>query len=456
MDQRRVFRALTQLPTDERIRALERIIPVKWVQEVLHETGHDKRHCPCLPHWFMVYFVLGMGLFPKDSYRQIYKNLQRFRRGGTPTRTALGEARQGLGVTPMRLLSGKVVRLLATPATPGSFYRGMRLMATDGFVLDLFDSPANESFFGKPQSGRAEGAFPQARVLALCETGTHVLYRWAVASISTGENSMAPDVLRWLEEDMLLLWDRGFLSYNNLRRVQQRKAQLLARIKCNLIFEPVEVLPDGSYLARMYPSARCRKNDKDGIEVRIIEYTLDEPTRPHEGKPHRLLTTLLDAKLDPAKDLIVLYHQRWEEELAIDEVKTHQKERPVLRSQTPQGVEQEIEGLLLAHFAIRALMFEAASEQGLDPRRLSFTGTLKILRCRLPEAPRNPKDKAGRQRWWEDLIAEVGEEVLPPRRNRINPRVIKRKMSKWPKKRAHHRHPPQPTKPFRESIVITS
>jgi Transposase DDE domain/Insertion element 4 transposase N-terminal len=455
MDRQRVFRALTQLPTDERIRALERILPLKQVQAVLHETGHDKRHCPRLPHSFMVYFVLGMGLFPKDCYRQIYKNLQRFRRGGTPTRTALGEARKGLGLAPLRLLSTQTVRLLATPDTPGSFYRGMRLMATDGFVLNLPDTPANEQFFGKPQSGRAEGAFPQARVLALCETGTHVLYRWAVQPIRTGENTMAPDVLRWLEADMLLLWDRGFLSYNNLRRVQDRQAQLLARIKSNLIFEPTKVLPDGSYLAKIYPSAKHRKKDEDGIEVRIIEYTLDEPNRPHEGKPHRLLTTLLDAKLDPAKELIVLYHERWEEELTIDELKTHQKERPVLRSQTPEGVEQEIEGLLLAHYAVRALMFEAASEQGLDPRRLSFTGTLKILRCRLPEVPKSAKDKAGLRRWWQDLVAEVGEEVLPARRNRSNPRVIKCKMSKWPKKRPHHRNPPQPSKPFHESIVIT-
>ena len=455
MDRRPLFHALQELPTDERIRALERIIPLDVVQEVLHETGHDRRHCPCLPHWFMAYFVLGLGLFAKDSYAQIYKNLQRFRKGVTPQSNTFTQARQGLGVAPIRRLVARLVRLLASPDTPNSFYRGMRLMATDGFVLDLPDSPANARIFGKPQSGRTEGAFPQARVLALCETGTHVLYKWLVKPISTGEVSMAPYVLRWLEEGMLLLWDRGFLSYKNLKQVKEQKAHLVARIKSNLVFAPIQVLADGSFLAKMYPSSWCRHKDQDGIVVRIIEYTLEDPNRPSKEKVHRLLTTLLDAQLDPAKELIVLYHERWEEELTIDEVKTHQLERPVLRSQTPAGVVQEIEGLLLGHFAVRAVMFEAASAQGLAPRRMSFVGTLKVLRCRLPEVPKDAEDVVGRQRWWEDLVAEVSEAVLPQRRDRINPRVIKRKMSKWPKKRPCHRRPPPPTRTFRESIHVT-
>jgi hypothetical protein len=455
MDRHALFAPLQQLPSDERIRALERIIPPDVVQQVLEQTGHARRNCPRLPHWFMAYFVIALSLFRKDSSRQVFKNLQRFQPGGTPQRNTLTQARKGLGVAPLRRLVNQVVRLLATPQTPGAFYRGMRLMATDGFVLDLPDSPDNARIFGKPQSGRAEGAFPQARVLALCETGTHAFYRWMVKPISTGEVRMAPYVLRWLEEDMLLLWDRNFLSYKNLQQVRRRQAHLLARIKSNLIFEPIEALCDGSYLAKMYPSPKHRAADQEGILVRLIEYTLDDPGRPHEGKPHRLLTTLLDADLDPAKELIVLYHQRWEEELAIDEVKTHQEEGGLLRSQTPAGVVQEIDGLLLGHYAVRSLMSQAAAPGGLDPRRLSFVGTLKVLRCRLPEVPKDPTDQAGRQRWWQDLLAEVAEEVLPPRRSRINPRVIKRKMSKWPKKRPHHRQTPQPTKPFRESIVIT-
>jgi len=445
------FKYLAQLPSDERVRALERIIPRQTVQEVLQQTGHAKRRYKILPAWFVVWLVIGLGLFANDSHTQIYKHLQRFRRRGTPSRSALGEARNGLGVAVLRHLASRVVRLLATPQTPEAFYKGMRLMALDGFVVDLPDTPDNARIFGKPKSGRAEGAYPQARILSLCEAGTHVLYRHLVKPIRVGEVTMADYLLRWLEEGMLVLWDRGFLSYKMLRRVQLRKAHLLARVKSNFVFEPIEVLPDGSYLAKMYPSSYHRKKDQDGTVVRIIEYTLNDPGRPTKEKKHRLLTTLLDATAHPAKEVSVLYHQRWEHELTIDELKTHQLARPELRSKTPARVIQEIEGLMLAHYVVRTLMFEAAQRAGVAPVQLSFTATLKILRCRLPEVP---KSGAGQRRWWEDLLAEVGEAVLEPRRDRINPRVIKRKMSKWHKKRPHHYKTPQPSMPFRESIHI--
>jgi hypothetical protein len=262
---------------------------------------------------------------------------------------------------------------------------------------------------------------------------------------------MAAYLLRFLREDMLLLWDRGFLSYALVQRVRQRRAHLLARVKNGLVFRPLRRLRDGSYVAKLYPSPRHRDRDAGGVRVRVIEYTLKDPGRPGSGQKQRLLTTLPDARRHPAKRLIVLYHERWEEELAIDELKTHQRERPVLRSETPAGVLQEIAGLLLAHYVVRVLMSEAARPKGLPPRRLSFTGTLKVLRCRLPECP---KSRQGLQRWYEDLLAEVGEEVLPERRNRINPRVIKRKMSNWRKKRPEHRRCPQPTKKFRQSVLM--
>jgi Transposase DDE domain len=248
-----------------------------------------------------------------------------------------------------------------------------------------------------------------------------------------------------------VLWDRNFLSYRTLSEVRQRKAHLLARIKKNMIFEPIRVLDDGSYLSKIYRNSYDRQKDRNGILVRIIEYSFDDPGRPGSGESHRLLTTLLDDKLDPAEALIVGYHERWEEELTIDELKTHQRERPVLRSQTPGGVVQELYGLLLGHYVIRVLMQEAAATQGIDPRRLSFTGTLKILRCRLPESPAS---RRGLRQWYHNLVSEIAEEVLPERRDRINPRVIKRKMSNWRKKRPEHRHYPQPAKEFAAAIVM--
>jgi Transposase DDE domain len=295
--------------------------------------------------------------------------------------------------------------LQATPDTQGAFYAGLRLMALDSFVVDVPDSPANARVFGRPGSGRSPAAFPQARVLALCEVGTHVLWRTLTKPCHRSEVTMAAYLLRFLQEGMLLLWDRGFLSYHLVHQVLQRRAHLLARIKNNLVFRPIRRLRDGSYLAKLYRSPAHRDRDEGGLLVRIIEYTLNDPGRSGLGEKHRLLTTLLDAARHPAKRLIVLYHERWEEELAIDELKTHQRERPVLRSETPAGVVQEIDGLLLAHFVVRVLMSEAARRTNLPPRRLSFTGTLKVLRCRLPECP---KSRSGLQRWYEDFSGGVG------------------------------------------------
>jgi hypothetical protein len=451
IDIREEANACASWPTPERLRALQRILPRARVEGILARTGHDRTPCPRLPGWFMVWFVVALGLFCRDCYRQVFRWLQPFRPGGTPGRTTLCEARERLGVAPLRTLAEQVIELQGTPASPGAFYRGMRTMALDGFVVDVPDTPANARAFGRPGSGRAPGAFPQARVLSLCETGSHVLWRSLIKPQARGEVTMAHHLLRFLREDMLLLWDRNFLSYRTVSEVRRHGAHLLARIKSNLIFEPIRVLSDGSYLAKLYRSAADRRRDRDGIPVRIIEYTFDDPGRPGSGQPHRLLTTLLDEGLDPAETLIVLYHERWEEELAIDELKTHQRERPVLRSQTPGGVVQELYGLLLGHYVIRVLMQAAAASEGLDPQRMSFTGALKILRCRLAECPAS---RRGRSRWYHNLVAEIAEEVLPERRDRINPRVIKRKMSNWRKKRPEHRHYPQPTKGFAEAIVM--
>src|SRR4051812_16337113 len=443
--------ALASWPTRERTRALKRIIPRARVEEVLARTGHDRARCRRLPGWFLVWFVIALGLFCRDCYRQVFRWLQPFRPGAIPPRSTLCEARKRLGVAPMRLLTEQVIRLQGTPTTPGAFYRGMRTMALDGFVVDLPDTPSNQRAFGRPGSGRAAAAFPQARVLSLCETGSHVLWRSLIKPCARGEVTMAHHLLRSLQKDMLLLWDRNFLSYRTVSEVRQRGAHLLARIRSNLIFEPIRVLSDGSYLAKLYRSPADRRMDRDGIPVRIIEYTFDDPGRPGSGEAHRLLTTLLDEALDPAETLIVLYHERWEEELTIDELKTHQRERPVLRSQTPGGVVQELYGLLLGHYVIRVLMQEAAAVSGIDPHRLSFTGTLKILRCRLPESPAS---RRGLRQWYRNLVAEVAEEVLEERRDRINPRVIKRKMSNWRKKRPEHRNHPQPRKDFKAAIVM--
>ena len=432
-----------------RLSGLKRIVPASLVKRILRQSDQHTRIGARLPAQLVLWFVLALGLFCRDCYRQVFRALRPFRRGGVPGRSTLCEARHRLGTRPLVLLARQVVQLLGRPDTPEAFYRRMRLMAVDGFVLDVPDSPTNARVFGRSPGSRGASAFPQLRVLALCEAGTHVIWRWLSKPIRCSEQSMCPPLLRELQAGMLLLWDRNFLSFARVQQVVSRGAHLLARVQKNPVFKPIKRLADGSYLAKLYPTKAHRRRDRDGVIVRIIEYTFADPGRPGTGPRHRLLTTLRDATLDPAPALIALYHERWEEELAIDELKTHQLERPVLRSQTPAGVIQELYALLLDHYILRVLMVEAAVQQQLPPRRMSFTATLKILRCRIPEYPARP---SAQRRWWSDLLAEISDEPLPPRRDRINPRVIKRKMSKWKKKRPHHYHYPQPTMHFRQSI----
>ena len=433
----------------QRLNALYRIIPRDEVKRVLAQAGR-RRLCPRLPDLFVVYFVLALGLFCCDCYRQVFRWLRPWKQGTVPGRSTLCEARRRLGLIPLVKLAGRIVKLLAGPGTHGAFHRDLRLMAIDGFVVDIADSGENERVFGRPQGGRAPGAFPQARIVALCEAGTHVLWRWLIKPIRVKEQKMADYLLGHLQAGMLLMWDRGFLSYRRVAQVIQRNAHLLAQVKKDLILKPICHLGDKSYLAKLYRNSQDRKRDRYGIVVRVLDYELNDPRRTGHRKRHRLITTLVDAKLDPALTLIELYHVRWEEELTIDELKTHQG-RPVLRSQTPAGVVQELYAMLLDHFVVRTLMFEAAREAQAPPLSMSFVGTLKILRCRIPSCPRTRKALA---RWWRNLVREVAEEVLPTRRNRINPRVIKRKMSKWKKKQPCHRGPPQPQNQFIDTIVL--
>ena len=178
--------ALASWPTGERLRALQRIIPRAQVEAVLAQTGHDRIVCTRLPGWFMVWFLIALGLCCRDCYRQLFRWLQPFRPGAVPGRSTLCEARQRLGIAPLRVLAERVIHLLSLPSTPGAFYRGMRMMALDGFVLDLADTPANARAFGRPGSGRTPGAFPQVRLLALCETGSHILWRLLLKPLRHG------------------------------------------------------------------------------------------------------------------------------------------------------------------------------------------------------------------------------------------------------------------------------
>lgn len=275
----------------------------------------------------------------------------------------------------------------------------------------------------------------------------------------SGEQRLAPGLFRHLRPDMLLVWDRGFFSYPLWKWAVTQGCQLLARVSSRLVLRPTQPLADGSYLAKIYPRESERNRDRQGLVVRVIRYTLNDPQRVGHGQEHVLLTTLLDAGRYPAEELVLLYHERWEIELVYDEQKTHQNPWRVtksadLRSQTPLGVLQELYALSIGHFVVRSVMAQAAGREGLDPDRLSFVGCLQILRCRLPECP-DPAS-ASFAEWYGGLLWEVGRERTDDavRRNRINPRVVKVKMSNFKKKRPEHRPIPPLLKTFRESVVM--
>src|SRR5262249_50933607 len=317
--------------------------------------------------------------------------------------------------------------------------------------------PANARVFGRPTGGRGDGAFPQVRKLSLVELGTHAELAFVLKPCRRSESSMLAGLLRHVRPGMLLVCDRNFFSYPLWPQLARRGAQLLCRVKCHLVLQPLASLADGSYLAKIYPDAAARAQDRDGIVVRVLRYTLDDPQRVGHGDVHTLLTTLLDASAYPATELIGLYHERWEHELVYDEQKTHQAPRQAgkeaqVRSEAPAGVVQEIYALSLGRYVTRALMAEAAAGAGLDPDRLSFMNCLRILRLRLPECRSGRAEEY--QRWYALLLAEMAQERLPKRANRINPRVVKRKMSKFTQTRPCHRPEPPLRKKFVDTIVL--
>jgi hypothetical protein len=454
------------LPADEtgrvldRLSALEKVISPTDIQQVLLETGRVNPRACKLTHEVMMWIVLAMGIFTNLPIRQVFKCARRFRASeGTPCRSALCVARQRLGVEPVERLFERVVHPLAGPDTPGAFYRGLRLVAVDGTLEDVPDTPANDAFFGRPTSGkRGDGAFPQVRKLSLVEVGTHIEFALCTGTYHTAEQTLFPQLLPHLQPGMLLLCDRGFFSYELWEKlVISRGIHVLARVTKSMVLKPIRRLFDGSYLAKIYPSHKHRQKDRSGILVRVIKYTLDDPQRVGHQEEHTLMTDLLNEMQYPAWELIPGYHWRWEHELVYDQQKTHQDppraSKPThLRSEKPTGVIQEIYAVSLSHFVIRSLMFQAASRAALDTDRLSFTGCFQILQCRLPECDsRRPESL---QAWYDALLEEMGCERIEPRRNRINPRVIKRKMKNWLKKRPEHRHQPPLTKTFMESVVM--
>ena len=366
---------------------LTKVFPPEVVDAVIASCGRTEQRRRSLPARSVAYFAMGMALHSDGSYEDVLAlvsdGLAWSEREEHPVRlankAAISHARDRLGPKPLAALFDKVAQPLAEPGTPGCFLAGRRLVAIDGTCLDLADTPANDEHFGRPGVAKGErAAFPQARVVAVAECGTHAMFDAVIGPYTTGENAAARALLSRLEAGMCCLADRGFYSFEAWNEARETGADLLWRVKDNLGLEPTEELADGSWLAEVFDSVADRKRAHP-VVVRVVEYTIADGRDP--TGPFRLITTILDPNEASATELATTYAERWKIESSFDELKTHQRgPRAVLRSRTPELVIQEIWGHLCCHYAIRSLMFDAARTAGRDPDRVSFVAALRISR----------------------------------------------------------------------------
>jgi hypothetical protein len=390
-------RTIAELPNGTRITdyislgVLATTFPLSQVKAVLAAQKKTSRRQRELPAHIVVYYVIALALFMQGSYREVLRCLleglawllgphQAVKITG---KSGISQARARLGWAVLQQLYDEVVKPVAVKNTRGAWYRHWQLVSLDGSTLDVADEQENVQAFGRPGVRRGASAYPQIRFVALVENGTHVLFGTRLGGYATGEITLAPEVMVALQKGMLCLADRNFFGFRLWNQARAQGADLLWRIKKNLRLPVEKRLPDGSYRSRIYPSERDRRHQTNGVVVRVIDYRLDGVA---DAEPlYRLVTTILDPSAAPAEELAALYHERWEIEGALDELKTHLRgAKIVLRSKTPDLVRQEFYGLLLAHFAIRGLMHEAALQAGEDPDRLSFLHAVRVLRRKLP------------------------------------------------------------------------
>ena len=376
-----------RLPDLVSVGLLTKVFPAEVVDAVITECDRTEKRRRSLPARSMVYFAMGMALHSEGSYEDVLAMIsdglawahRDERSGKLANKAAISHARDRLGPEPMALLFSRVAVPLASADTPGCWLVGRRLVAIDGTCLDLPDTPANDAHFGRPGVMKGErSAFPQARVVALAECGTHAIFDAVISPYTTSENAASAQLLGRLEPGMLCLADRGFYSFKAWENARGTGADLLWRVKDNLKLDPVQDLPDGSWTADVFDSVADQARRRP-VRVRVVGYTIEDGRDP--SGPYRLITTLLDQDEAPATQLAAAYAQRWEIETSFDELKTHQRgPRTVLRSKSPKLVTQEIWGHLCCHYAIRTLMLDAAQDAGRDPDRVSFVAALRISR----------------------------------------------------------------------------
>lgn len=386
-------RTVAELPSGARITdfislgVVTKTFPITTIKAALKDTGKTSIRQRDLPAHVVVYYVIALAFYMQSSYCEVLRCLLegiKWLLGPEAIvkvtgKSGISQARTRLGWEPVRQVHDEVVKPIAVKATKGAWYKSWRVVSLDGSTLDIADEKGNEEAFGRPSSSRGSSAFPQLRFVSLVENGTHVLFGTRMGDYKTGEITLAKEALPSLCKGMLCLADRIFYGFELWKKASGAGADLVWRIKANICLPCEKRLPDGSYLSRIYGSQKDQRRKENGVVVRVIEYRLVGV----EGAEtlYRLLTTILDHEVAPAEELAALYHERWEIETALDELKTHLRgSRIVLRSKTPDLVRQEFYGLMMAHFAIRGLMHEAALKADEDPDKLSFLHAVRVVR----------------------------------------------------------------------------
>jgi transposase IS4-like protein/DDE family transposase len=366
---------------------LARTFPVELVDRVIDQFWVREMRSRKLPARLVFYLVLALCLFPQESYRSAMKILVKaFGRGSdgslVPTAEAIGNARRRLGADPVETVVRHVIQPVASQDTRGAWYQGWRLVAFDGTTFTVPDTDDNDAQFGRPGTGRGDGkgAYPQAQAACLIELGTHAVFDARLEPYRVSENTLIEEMFIALKPGMLVLADRGVYSYRRWTRAAATGADLLWRVSASLVLRPVEVLAGGSYIAEITPPA---KSGMPLFRVRVIEYELPDVA---DGKDelYRLVTTILDPRQAPAKELAALYHERWDIEGFFKQIKSVQlNAEKIFRSKSPDGVRQEFWAHLGVHYATTRIMVDAAHQANLDPDRISHKNTVRIIRSRI-------------------------------------------------------------------------
>lgn len=361
--------------------------PLQKITEIIAACGKEDKRVRDLPAPLMVYYVIALNLFPGVAYQSVLRWLlsglqwlgnHEFR---VACKESLSNARQRLGALPMQKLHEEMALPMAEKSLPGSYFKDLLLVAFDGSTLALQDTVANAKEFGRSSNQNGDSAWPLARFVALVECGTHLIFAASLGGYKDSEIHLAKSLIPSLRAGMLCMADRLFPGYELWKQYAASGAHLLWRAKISLKLEKIEVLADGSYLARWLPQEERRKGS-EAVIVRVIEYKLkNQGVESAPEEIYRLITTVLDPAMATAAELAALYPQRWEIEITIKEGKTIlRKGRITLRSKIPELVKQEFWGMILAHYLVRKMMAQAALDRKRDPDELSYEGSIEIIK----------------------------------------------------------------------------